>query len=208
MKINIQPLQPESFYHIYNCGINGENLFKEERNYPYFLQKYATYIEPIASTYVYCLLGNHFHLLIKTRSEIDILNYVMSKNSHAEKIIDKPIYWHISNGFASLFKSYTQSINKAYSRTGRLFEEPFRRIFVHSSTYFTKLIYYIHANPQKHGFIKNFRDYPHNSYHTQISTSATKLQREEVLQWFEIKTASIDFHKERQPLQIFEFDTY
>lgn len=208
MKINIQPLQSESFYHIYNCGIDREKLFKEERNYPYFLQKYATYIEPVASTYAYCLLGNHFHLLIKTRSEIDILNYVMSKNSHAEKIIDKPIYWHISNGFASLFKSYTQSINKAYSRTGRLFEEPFRRIFVDSSTYFTQLIYYIRSNPQKHIFIKDFRDYPHSLYHTHISTSPTKLQREEVIQWLGSKTAYIDFHKERQPLQIFEFVTH
>ena len=73
MKLNIEPLQPDSFYHIYNRGINGENIFKQERNYSYFLKKYALYIEPVAETYAYCLLKNHFHLLIRTRSEEEIL---------------------------------------------------------------------------------------------------------------------------------------
>jgi putative transposase len=56
MKKNIELLEPMCVYHIYNRGINGENIFKEERNYKYFLQKYAQYIEPIADTFAYCLL--------------------------------------------------------------------------------------------------------------------------------------------------------
>ena len=56
MKTNIELLQPDSFYHIYNRGINGEDIFKEQRNYSYFLQRYAHHIEPFAETYAYCLL--------------------------------------------------------------------------------------------------------------------------------------------------------
>ena len=93
MKKNTQPLQPDTFYHIYNRGINGESIFKEERNYPYFLMQYAWHIEPIADTYAYCLLNNHFHFLIRTKSEEKILALY-------EK---KPASFHLANQFAKLF---------------------------------------------------------------------------------------------------------
>lgn len=40
------PLEVNRFYHIYNRGNNGQNIFFEDRNYPYFLQKYAQYVQP------------------------------------------------------------------------------------------------------------------------------------------------------------------
>jgi hypothetical protein len=64
-----EPLQHDHFYHIYNQGINGEPLFREERNYQYFLKLWARYIEPIAETYAYCLLSNHFHFLIRIKED-------------------------------------------------------------------------------------------------------------------------------------------
>ncbi|MEO9872791.1 hypothetical protein [Ekhidna sp.] len=45
---NTPPLEPETYYHIYNRGINGEPIFKREENYTYFLGKYDKYISPIA----------------------------------------------------------------------------------------------------------------------------------------------------------------
>ena len=65
------PLVPGQYYHIYNRGINGEVIFREERNYPYFLQLYAKYITPIAETYAYCLLSNHFHFLLRLNDTAD-----------------------------------------------------------------------------------------------------------------------------------------
>ncbi len=65
MKTNIKPLQVSTTYPIYNRGINGDSIFQEGKNYFYFLRLYAKYIPPIAKTYAYCLLGNHFHFLIK-----------------------------------------------------------------------------------------------------------------------------------------------
>lgn len=197
MKTNIEPLQPDCFYHIYNRGINGENIFKEERNYAYFLQKYAQFVSPYVSTYAYCMLKNHFHLLVRTRSEEEIKE-VFAKEGFASSEAflknGKDISWLLSNAFASFFKSYAQSINKAYKRTGRLFDEPFRRIHVDSDAYFSEMIYYIHHNPQKHGFVKDFREYPHSSYHAHLLTAATKLRREEVISWFGDKAAYEKFH--------------
>ena len=214
MKTNIEPLQPESFYHIYNRGINGENIFKEERNYLYFLQRYAHHIEPFAETYAYCLLKNHFHILIKTRSEDSIRTYFSEQSTRQTDGIkhhDKSIQWIYGNAFASFFKSYAISINKTYNRTGSLFEEPFRRILVDSNNYFTELIYYIHHNPQKHGFVKDFKEYPHSSYHSHLRTTLTKLKRDEVINWFENKYEFERFHTGSQYLDnldkfMIEFD--
>jgi hypothetical protein len=219
MKKNIALLEPDCIYHIYNRGINGENIFKEERNYRYFLEKYAKYIEPIADTFAYCLLKNHFHIAIRTKSEAEIVDFYVKKktkiiedaaeNNAANnggwvqnpasveppidiKMLSAPLI--ISKQFSDFFNSYAQSINKAHSRTGRLFEEPFRRILVDTDAYFTELIYYIHHNPQKHGFVKDFRAYPHSSYHSHLSKAMTRLKRNEVWDWFGNRNEFEKFH--------------
>ena len=66
------PLLYDTYYHIYNRGVNRDNIFIEERNYEYFMQLYAKYIEPVAATYAYCLLKNHFHVLIRVKPEQEI----------------------------------------------------------------------------------------------------------------------------------------
>lgn len=189
MKSNVIPLETEKFYHLYNRGINGENIFKQEKNYIYFLEKYAKYIEPIAQTYAYCLLKNHFHLLVKFRSENEIRLFFPTKN-HQD--VDKTI----SQQFAHLFNGYAQGINKTYQRTGGLFETPFRRKLIVNEEYFTQVIVYIHANPQKHGFVNDFRDYPYSSYRIFESHKPTKLMRDEGLKWFGGMDSFQNYHRQ------------
>ena len=62
------PLEAGTVYHVFNRGTNRENAFLEPRNYRHFLQLYARYVEPVADTYVYCLLRNHFHLLVRVKA--------------------------------------------------------------------------------------------------------------------------------------------
>lgn len=66
-------LEPNKFYHIYNHAIGDDNLFRNNQNYLYFLKRYADFIHPIAKTYAYCLMPNHFHLLVKIRTEVEIV---------------------------------------------------------------------------------------------------------------------------------------
>jgi putative transposase len=171
-------LEPEKYYHIYNRGVNGENIFFEERNYHFFLQKYTQYVYPFIDTFAYCLLKNHFHLLIRVKTEKEIRLFLNGKKE------DKTAFWHVSNAFSSLFQSYSQAINKRFDRTGSLFESPFHRIEVDNEDYFTQLVWYIHHNPQKHGFVSDFRDYPYSSYWSHLQEKYTKLERQEVLDWF------------------------
>ena len=131
-------LKPGAFYHIYNRGINGENIFKEERNYAYFLNKYAIYLNPVIDTYAYCLLKNHFHLLVRVKTDLTD-NLPLKGFRNLSGLENEKGLHHIDNivskKFSDLFNSYTKSINKAYNRTGGLFETPFRRIEVTSETF-------------------------------------------------------------------------
>jgi hypothetical protein len=198
------PLLPEKFYHIYNRGINGEELFKQERNYAYFLNKYANYLEPVVETYAYCLLKNHFHLLIKVKQNIteptgnlDLTGFENLSGLKHEKGLHHTDNL-VSKKFSDLFNSYTKSINKACNRTGSLFETPFKRIEVTNDLYLTRLIWYIHHNPQKHGFVSDFRDYPYSSYHAHLSNKNTKLKRDDVIEWFGGMSLFKNFHTEKQ----------
>ncbi len=188
MKKNTEPLNPNCYYHIYNRGINSGKIFKEASNYDYFLKQYMKYILPVAETYAYCLLSNHFHLLIRIRQELEIVNNIKIDTG-------KPISFFISNQFAKFFNSYTQSYNKAYRRTGSLFESPFRRIEIGDDFYLAALINYIHQNPQNHGVINDFMKYKYSSYNSLISNKPTNLMRKEVLEFFGNKEAFINFHE-------------
>jgi len=170
---SVAPLEPGGYYHIYNRGNNGEDLFREERNYRYFLQLYAHHVHPAADTFAYCLLRNHFHLLVRIKTE---------QTSQVSKTCE--VYRKPSQHFSNLFNAYTKALNKAYGRTGSLFQERFGRIAVSSDAYFWRLVFYIHFNPQKHGFVDDFREWPWSSYAALRGTGATNLRRDEVLQWF------------------------
>ncbi len=65
---NPEPLQFGQYYHIFNRGNNRETLFREERNYPYFLSLFVKHIDPVVDTYAYCLMPNHFHLLVRVKT--------------------------------------------------------------------------------------------------------------------------------------------
>ncbi len=172
------PLAYNTYYHIYNRGNNRENLFKEERNYRHFLKLYAKHIESIADTFAYCLLPNHFHLLVRTKGEEEI-----ETQTKTLKVLETFRVLKPSQQFSNFFNAYTKAINKAYQRSGSLFEHPFGRIPVDSDAYFSQLVIYIHQNPQRHNLIDDFQEWPYSSYRTLFSAQATRLKREVVIEW-------------------------
>lgn len=189
--MEIEPIEEGYYYHIYNRGINGTDIFKEKRNYDYFLNQYSKFVGPIANTFAYCLLRNHFHFLvqIKERENPDrVPNPVGVKNI-------KPL--NPSRQFGNLFNSYAQSFNKAYGRTGGLFERPFKRKRITSDEYFIHLIYYIHYNPTHHGFVDDFYNYTYSSYKAIISEKKKEIELESVLHWFGDINNFIYVHKSK-----------
>lgn len=181
-----EPLQYGRYYHIYNRGNNGENLFVQRRNYPYFLQRYAKYIEPVAQTFAYCLLPNHFHFAIRTRTEAEQEAYWREQIAEVEigpfsEI--GPIFKLTppSRAFNNFFIAYARAFNRATGRTGSLFERPFHRKVVTSQRYLLTLIAYIHRNPQRHGLVADFREWVWSSYGALLSEQPTKVRRTTII---------------------------
>jgi REP element-mobilizing transposase RayT len=63
-------LQPGACYHIYNRANGKENLFRHETNYTRFLELYEKYIFPVADTFAWVLMANHFHLLVQIKEGV------------------------------------------------------------------------------------------------------------------------------------------
>lgn len=179
----------EHYYHVYNRTNNKENLFNEEKNYYFFLSKYKSYLGDYVDTFCWCLLPNHFHLLILIKSEDEIRKNLnvkpllssIEKNYLAERTNLSVL---VVQAFKKLFQSYTLSFNKEYSRSGNLFYRPFKRILVEKDSHFTQAIIYIHANAVKHQLCKDFTKYRWSSWEAIMSDKPTKLCREEMIEWF------------------------
>ncbi len=184
-------LFPNGIYHIYNHAIGDDNLFRTEENYTYFLKRYAYFIHPIARTYSYCLMPNHFHLLVKIRSEEELFA-VFSKFQTSidpdlegfQNLQGLTIERKISKQFSNLFNSYTKSYNKYFNRRGALFCHNFKRKHIDKDNYFSSVIQYIHRNPVHHGFCSEIKDWKWTSYHALLCDKTTLLERQEILDWF------------------------
>jgi len=190
------PLEYGKFYHIYNRGDNYRNLFFTTQDYLHFLGKYDIYISSVADTYAWCLMKNHFHLLvrIKNEHEIGFLNsehaYFDNPNlkwkvyfpeQHDKRFKKKPIP---STHFEHLFNAYARWFNIWHECNGTLFEKNYQRKLADNMQYFSNLIVYIHNNPVKHGFVQHSIEYPWTSYKSIKSDKPTKLKRNEVMGCF------------------------
>ncbi|MGC1516915.1 MAG: transposase, partial [Maribacter sp.] len=151
--------------HIFNQGNNRQNIFFEPRNYSYFLGLLKKYITPIAEVYAYCLLPNHFHLLVRINDECTVPQGAQA--------------------FSNLFNAYAKGINKAYQRTGSLIKRKFSRIKIESEAYLKKLVLYIHTNAQHHNIVDDFKTYPHSSYNIYFSQLHTNISRVFMLNLFD-----------------------
>lgn len=185
----VTPIITGNYYHIYNKGNNGENIFFDNDNYYHFLKLYAKYINPIADTYAWCLLKNHFHIAVRIKTNEEI-----SENELSYTTVEKPKVIDASKQFSHFLNAYTQAINKKHKRTGKIFQSKFKRKLIDSEEYLKNLIYYIHNNPVHHGFCKSMNLYPWSSYETIISTKNTQLKRNEVIDMFGNISNFIEFH--------------
>ena len=132
-------LYPGYFYHIYNRVVDNNLLFREWKNYDFFLDKIKKYLLPEAEILAFCLMPNHYHLLIKLTNQ------------------------DYSKAMQKLALSYVVAYNRIYSRKGRLFSSPYQRIHIKNPMYLLELSRYIHLNPIKAGLSKTPLDWKYSS---------------------------------------------
>jgi len=110
----------------------------------------------------YCLLPNHYHWLLRQDGEI-----------------------RVGKVPTRVFGSYTQAFNRAYERTGTLFEGPYKAIAVDTDAYLVNLCCYIHLNPVRHGLVDRPDEWPYSNYLEWIEKRPGKLvDRELVRDYF------------------------
>ncbi len=183
--MDIQPVIEGQYFHIYNRGVNGENLFKEERNYYYFLQQYRFYCSDVLETLAYCLLKNHFHLLVYIKEDVEV----------PRKDGKGMFKQNASKQLGHFFNSYAQSINKAHNRTGPLFESPFERKLIDDESYLMSMIYYCHRNAVHHGFVNDLRDWEFSSYHSILKNDNSFLAADKIINRFGSVVSFEEAHK-------------
>lgn len=131
-------------------GINHQNIFEDaEDNYQFINTldrmrvRYDDDGNPCGNNctyYAYCLMNNHFHLLIREREE--------SVGETVKRIASSYVYYY----------------NRKYLRDGHLFKERFRSEPVNDMAYFVTLLRYIHQNPVKAGIVEHVKDYEYSSW--------------------------------------------
>lgn len=133
---------PNNYYHVYNRGVNHTPIFKTDDNYVFLLHRIKEYSEKYRiSMIAYCLMPNHYHMLVRQDSEHSLSVFIQA-----------------------VFNSYTKAFNKAFDRTGTLFEGPFQAIHIDNDSYLIHLCRYIHRNPLEAKLVSNPGEWLYSNY--------------------------------------------
>jgi REP element-mobilizing transposase RayT len=157
---------PHGYYHIYNRGSEKRAIFLSDRDY----QNFRFRLEKTAEKYdtdvlVYCLVPNHFHLLLHQKPMGSIQQFL-----HALQL-----------GHAKFF-------NTKYERVGPLFQNRFKAKSVETDEYLLQLSAYIHRNAPASKNAKNIHDlllsYPYSSYRAYVLKEPSFVQTKTILNYF------------------------
>ncbi len=131
-----------SIFHIYNHSVAETDLFRDDDDYSYLLNKFKENYHPEEiEIYSYCLMPNHFHFCLKQNSEI-------------------PLY-KIFNKFLT---SYAMHFNAKYKRKGKLFASKLQHSLITNDNYLIQLCKYIHYNPVKAGIVSRAEEWSFSKY--------------------------------------------
>lgn len=177
--MDLEIIEPDYYYHIYNRGINRQAIFTCHAHYMKFLNLCAKHLTDFVDILSYCLIPNHFHFLV----------YIHTKPYKGEQ------KRNASGAFGCLFNAYAQWFNKETNRIGGLFQSPFKRIRIMDQNYLKQVIYYIHRNPMHHGLTENPEKYRYSSYSTIAYNVPSFVQYDHVMQWFDNSSQFAEYHK-------------
>jgi REP-associated tyrosine transposase len=138
---------PGGYFHIYNRGVNRNQIFFGEEDYRYCLSLLKKYAETYYMTIIaYCLMPNHYHFILRQNSDKSISQFI-----------------------GVVFNAYVQSLNKKYSRVGTLFEGRFKNTHIDNENYILQLCRYLHLNTLKGRIVDAPEEWPYSDYNDWIA---------------------------------------
>lgn len=131
-----QRVNENGFYHIINRGVAKNSIFCDFKDFEKFLEiMQEVSIEYNFKLYSFCLMGNHYHLLIEINNQ------------------------NLSLTMQKINSRYSIYFNKKYKRVGPLWQGRFKSWYIYDSLYLHTLIKYIEQNPIKAGVVKDIGKY-------------------------------------------------
>lgn len=178
--------EKDRIYHVYNQGNNRKKIFFNRDNYQLFCKKINHFISPYADIMAWCLMPNHFHLMILV-NEVElpygkklekplIENEIDRNNLHRKRTLNQSI--------GILLRSYTRIVNAENEFTGSLFRKASKASAINSfkglqqnnwkskiaifnmlpeNQYPQVCFDYIHYNPVKAGLVEKVTDWEFSS---------------------------------------------
>jgi len=186
--------KPNTYYHLYNRGVDKQKIFRDEKDFKKFLSYLKLYLTPVnlqgcslqapsrlknyfgkVRLHSYCLMPNHYHFLLY-QVDIDGINHFMR----------------------SLATKYSLYFNKKYNRVGPLYENIFKAVEIKTETQLIYISKYIHRNPLTASARMFLEGYKYSSYSNYLGRfSQSWLETSEVLSYFK-KQSYQDFVEEQE----------
>lgn len=153
------PILPDTIHHIYNRGVNRGNIFFNNGHWLFFLHRLTEYFIPEkADLLAYCLMPNHYHLLVHIKTD-DFGNEVMMPFT----------------------VSYTRAVNRQMKRVGPIFQGTYQTRQADSLDTIIHISRYIHLNPVKADLVDQPEDWMFSSYRDYIGLRNGRLPKKEMI---------------------------
>lgn len=192
MPSRISPLVTGQIYHIYNRGTEKRSTFESRRDQQRFLKTLLYYhlagpkpkfshfkrfpntsLDPskkIVDILAYCLMPNHFHLLLKQLKDEGVTEFL-----------------------GKLTNSYTKYYNTKHNRVGPLFQGEFKSVLVDHDEQLIHVSRYIHLNPLSSFLVKNLDEYEWSSYLEYAHNKNGVCSKDAILSYFKSPKEYIQF---------------
>lgn len=167
-KNTIRSFTEEGIYHVYNRGVEKRVIFLDEQDYAVFLHLLKYYLSPIDIRHIHPLLEFQNFSIIRPRplanleKEIDLIAYCLMPN-HFHLMLKQHSADGVTKLLGKISTTYAMYFNKRYKRVGYLFQGPYRAVYVESESHLLHLSRYIHLNPFELTGVPPV-SYPYSSY--------------------------------------------
>lgn len=165
----LRTVSETGIYHVMSRGSRRKVIFHDSEDKQRFINIIINKkMNGSFSLYGYCIMDNHYHLLIKEEKE------------------------NLSTIMKMINAAYAIYYNERYEGIGHVFQDRYRSEAINNDTYLLGVIRYIHNNPIKAGMEKRIQDYPWSSYQQYFYY---KIDNELVNISFILSILSDDFNK-------------
>lgn len=141
---------PGALYHVTSRGNARQAIFLDDGDREHFLSRLAGEVDVSGwRCHAYCLMGNHYHLLLETPEA------------------------NLARGMRRLNSAYAGAFNRRHGRVGHLFQGRYHAILVEKETYLLEVARYIVLNPVRAGLASRAEEWPWSSYRVTVGIAGT-----------------------------------